>query len=324
MDENGRDVSTFKGLIDEYIEAYAKPRKTSWHEDLRVLNKDVLPKWKYLKVVDINKTDVEKLLEKIIAYNSNVAANKTLTILQAMFDFAVTRDVVVVNPCIGVAEPVADLPQDRVLNENEINKIWFGLNNAKMSDVTKLALKLLLVTGQRNGEVAGAKWKEIDLTSNWWVISKERTKNKKKHRVYLTKMAIEILRDAKKLSENSNCVFPTSKEGHITPRSINAAIRNNSEVISKEIPKHKPPYGDFFKIGYFVPNDLRRSILPLLSEVDEQHIAKVQNHSVSTCKDLKVDDLIKKQTLEAWEQKLQTILFGWRKPKENSKENNIK
>ena len=83
-----RDTSKFKGLIDEYIETYAKPKKMSWHEDLRILNKDVLPKWKYLPTFNITKQDVTKLLNRI--GKSGGVPNKIFKVLQSMFAFAVS------------------------------------------------------------------------------------------------------------------------------------------------------------------------------------------------------------------------------------------
>jgi integrase len=53
-----------------------------------------------------------------------------------------------------------------------------------MSERMKSLLKLLLLTGQRNGEVAGAKWEEFDLREKWWTIPGTRTKNKKRHQVF--------------------------------------------------------------------------------------------------------------------------------------------
>lgn len=311
MAKEGRDVNTLKGLIDEYIELYAKPKNNSWHEDLRVLNKDVLPKWKYLKTSEITKGDVDKLLDKIVVYSSGAAADKTLGILRRMFAFAVTRGILTASPCENISAPNEDAPKERVLKEDEIKKVWFGLDAAKMSEGTKLAIKLLLVTGQRTGEVAGAKWKEFDLINKWWAIDGMRTKNKKSHRVFLTQMAVDILWEAKKLSGNSKWVFSTSKEGHITTRSINGAIRNNSEESTTRHPKHKPPYGDFFNIGYFAPHDMRRSMVMLLKDAGDFNVAKVQNHITSSHKNL--DDVEIQKTLEAWERKLREILFGWRK-----------
>jgi len=287
-----RDTSTIKGLIDEYIESYAKPKKMSWHEDLRVLNKDVLPKWKYLPTADITEKDVAKLLGRVSA------ANKTLKVLQSMFTFALSQNILVSNPCSGLEVPEEEVLKDRIFTVDEIKKIWFGLENAKMSEGMRQILKILILTGQRNGEVAGARWEEFNLRQNWWTIPGTRTKNKKSHQVFLAPMALEVLPTAKK----RGCVFPSGKDKHISPRAVSLAVRNNCQS------NHEFAYGDFFKVGRFVPNDLRRTAASLMasSGVDEACIAKVLNHAPTT----RNHDPEIRQALETWEKKLQTILLG--------------
>ena len=299
----GRDTSTFKGLIDEYIETYAKPKKMSWHEDLRMLNKDVLPKWKYLPTFNITKQDVTKLLHRI--GKSGGVPNKIFKVLQSMFAFAVSRSIMQTNPCSDIEVLNEDAPKERILKDDEIRKIWFGLEKTKMSESMRSVLKFLLVTGQRNGEVAGAKWEEFNIRAKWWTIPGTRTKNKKSHQVFLTPMVIDLLGQVKR----HGWVFPSGKDKHIAPRSVSLAIRNNTEKRTQQ----KSTYGDFFKVGQFVPNDLRRTAAALMAEagVDEAPIAKVMNQAPSD----RTRDPEIRQALEVWEKKLQTILYGWRKHK---------
>lgn len=299
----GRDTSTVKGLIDEYIETYAKPKKMSWHEDLRMLNKDVLPKWKYLPTFNISKQDVTKLLNRI--GKSGGVPNKIFKVLQSMFDFAVSRSIMETNPCTDIKVLNEDARKERVLKADEIRKIWFGLEKTKMSESMRSVLKFLMITGQRNGEVAGAKWEEFNIRAKWWTIPGTRTKNKKNHQVFLTPMVIDLLGQVKR----HGWVFPSGKHKHIAPRSVSLAIRNNTEKRTQQ----KSNYGDFFKVGHFVPNDLRRTAAALMAEagVDEGSIAKVMNQSPSD----RTRDPEIRQALEVWEKKLQTILYGWRKHK---------
>jgi integrase len=299
----GRDTSAVKGLIDEYIESYAKPMKKAWHEDLRILNKDVLPKWKYLPTSDITKQDVIKLLGRV--GKSGGVPNKVLKVLQSMFTFAISRSILEANPCSDIAVLNEEVPSERIFKADEIRKIWFGLEKAKMSEAMRSVLKILLLTGQRNGEVAGAKWGEFNFREKWWTIPGARTKNKKSHQVFLTPMVIDILGQARK----HGWVFPSGKDKHIAPRAVSLAIRNNSEKRTQK----KPAYGDVFKVGQFIPNDLRRTVATLMADegVDENHIAKVLNQATAASS----HDPEIRQALEAWEQKLQAILFGWRNPK---------
>ena len=301
--KQARDTSNIKGLIDEYIESYAKPKKMSWHEDLRVLNKDVLSKWKYLPTADITKKDVTKLLFRVSA--SGGVANKTLKVLQSMFSFAVSRSILKLSPCADMEIQNKDSPKVRVFKSGEIRKIWFGLENAKMSERMKSILKLLLLTGQRNGEVAGAKWEEFNLREKWWTIPGTRTKNKKRHQVFLTPMVIDILGQPKK----HGWVFPSGKDKHIAPRAVSLSIRNNSE--NKNQSRQNSAYCDFFRVGQFTPNDLRRTAATLMEEagVDEKIIDKVLNQSTkSNTRDPEI-----RQALQSLEQKLQEILVDWKR-----------
>jgi len=190
-------------LIDEYIEKHAKPNKRGWAEDKRILERDALPAWGKRKAADITKRDVVLLLEKIVERGSPGSANNNFKIIRKMFSFAVERDILQISPCIGVKMPSPLVIKDRALSEQEISTLWRALDTCHASDEIKRALKLILVTGQRPGEVIGMHPREID--GHWWTIPAERSKNKRSHRVYLTKTALELIGP-----ECNGYVFPGS------------------------------------------------------------------------------------------------------------------
>ena len=260
-----RGSPTVSQLVNEYIEKWAKPRKRTWEEDARMLSKDVIPHLGKRKAKDIKRRDIVLLIDEIVDRNSPITANRTLRIIKKMFSFAVKRGVLEASPCMEIDPPAKENQRERVLTEEEVKIFWFGLDKAKMSDATKLVLRLLLITAQRKGEVSQAEWSEIDLKNKWWTISKERSKNERIHRVPLSPMAIDIFRQAKVRLGGSKWVFPSSKDQPKTPRSISRAIRNNSEKIFSDSPKHTPLYGDFFTIDHFVPHDLRRTATSMMS-----------------------------------------------------------
>lgn len=194
---------TVADLIDEYIEKHAKPNKRGWAEDKRILERDALPAWGKRKAADITKRDVVLLLEKIVERGSPGSANNNFKIIRKMFSFAVERDILQISPCIGVKMPSPLVIKDRALSEQEISTLWRALDTCHASDEIKRALKLILVTGQRPGEVIGMHPREID--GHWWTIPAERSKNKRSHRVYLTKTALELIGP-----ECNGYVFPGS------------------------------------------------------------------------------------------------------------------
>ena len=311
-----RGSPTISQLVNEYIEKWAKPRKRTWEEDARMLSKDVIPLLGRRKAKDIKRRDIVLLIDEIVDRGSPITANRTLRIIKKMFSFAVKRGVLDASPCMEIDPPAKENQRERVLTEEEIKIFWFGLDKAKMSDATKLVLRLLLITAQRKGEVSQAEWSEIDLKNKWWTIPKERSKNERIHRVPLSPMAIDIFKQAKLLAGDSRWVFPSSKGLPVTPRSISRAIRNNSEKIFSDSPKHTPPYGDFFRIDHFVPHDLRRTATSMMtgSGVDELHVSKVLNHTISGVTSRHYNhytyDKEKQQALETWDRKLNSILTG--------------
>jgi integrase len=64
----------------------------------------------------------------------------------------------------GIERPGGkEVPRSRVMAADEIHTLWTKLDDVVMVEPTRLALKLLLVTGQRRGEITFAKWSHFDL-----------------------------------------------------------------------------------------------------------------------------------------------------------------
>lgn len=214
--DEARRCSTIKGLIEEYIEKWAKPRKRSSAEDERILNKDVKPSWGNLKAKDITRRDIILLLDKIKGRGSPIQANRTLACVRRMFNFAVEQDILQHTPCTAIKAPSKENRRDRVLTTTEIKNLWSALDKnmeenkstIHMSPLARLALKLQLITAQRKGEIIDAEWSEIDLVSGWWTIPAKKAKNGNAHRVFLSEFALDTLHQIKQLSENSPFLFP--------------------------------------------------------------------------------------------------------------------
>jgi len=73
---------------------------------------------------------------------------------------------------------------------------------------TALALRLLALTFVRTGELIGAEWSEIDMDGSTWVVPAERMKMKTEHVVPLSRQALEVLTELRKVARNSRYVLP--------------------------------------------------------------------------------------------------------------------
>ena len=114
--QNERKAPIISGLVDEYLQKWAKPRKKTWREDERILRKDIIPVWGRKKAKDIKKRDVVLLLDGIVDRGSPIIANKTFAIIRKMFAFAVTRDILKFSPCGGVEKPAEEKARKSSLN----------------------------------------------------------------------------------------------------------------------------------------------------------------------------------------------------------------
>lgn len=306
-----RDASTVEGLIEEYLEKWAKPNKRSWKADERCLNKDVKPFWGKLKAAEITRRDIVLLLDRIKDRGAPIAANRTLACIRRMFNFGVERDIITTSPCVAVKAVAPETRCDRVLSEDELRIIWLALDQATnqdnplhiihMSEQTKLVLKLQLVLAQRKGEIVSAEWSEINLGSNWWTIPATKAKNNHAHRVPLSPLAIKLLKDVKKLSGDSRFLFPAKqKNTHITGSSIDHAVRRCS----------------FSGVKTWTPHDCRRTSASFMASlgISRLVVSKILNHSesgsVTAIYDRHSYDDEKRNALEAWAQKLNEIVYG--------------
>jgi len=298
-----RIAPTVIQLVDEYIEKWAMPRKRSWKEDKRLLAYDVIPVLGRKKAAEVTRRDIRLLLDGIIDRGAPITANRVLAVVRKMFRFAVSRDIVPNNPCEAVEAPAKEASRDRVLSEPEIQTLWQSLNSnkLKMTELVRMSLRMILVTGQRKGEVVSARWDEMDLAAGWWTIPGEKAKNGLPHRVPLSPFALELLKQIRKLSSDSEFLFPSAHG--------NKAIRH--DAVSKAVRRDESA----LNVEHFTPHDLRRTAASQMASagISRLVISKILNHvdsSVTAVYDRHSYDKDKRKALNAWARQLDTITSG--------------
>lgn len=303
---------TLADLVKDFLKRHvAEKASRSLPEYRRNLEKDVLPSWKNKRVKDIKKRDVILLLEKIIDRGAKNQANQVFKIVRKMFNFAVERDILEYSPCAGVKLPSQEKKRSRFFSDKEICTFWEELDSAAMSESTRRALRLVLVTGQRPGEVIGLHRSEIE--GQWWTIPTERSKNKLVHRVFLTPLALELI------GNKEGYIFESPRKGKpIAVNALSRAVRNNSIWAQKpDMKKAKQKKKKFlFSIEEpWTPHDLRRTCATHLQELgfSDEIMDAVLNHAkkgVTGIYGLYKYDREKQLALEAWSRKLRGILEG--------------
>jgi integrase len=98
--------------------------------------------------------------------------------------------------------------RDRVLNDDELARIWVAAG--LMGYPFGTLVRLLLVTAQRRSEVAGMRWRDLDVSRAMWTLPANFTKNGVAHVVPLVPAVVAILRDLPRIDEEF--VFPARSQ----------------------------------------------------------------------------------------------------------------
>lgn len=90
---------------------------------------------------------------------------------------------------------------------------------------TKLCFEFLVLTAARSGEARLAHWDEVDLSNREWLIPADRMKMDRPHRVPLPRRAIEILREAESLRNDTGLVFPSIRGKSLSDMTLSKLIK---------------------------------------------------------------------------------------------------
>ena len=309
-----RRAPTFDELSKKYLEQHAVQKKDGGDRDRRTLDRDLKPVWGALKAEAIQRKDVRALLQGIVDRGAPIQANRTLALIRKIFNWAMSQDLMTHNPCDRLPAPSKETQSDRVLTDSELRAFLSGLPSAAMSDESKLALCLLLLTAQRCGEVLAVRWDEIDQKNGWWTIPASKAKNKLAHRVPLSAPALDVLALAKVLNPDRQTVFPSPRADQpMVETAVAHAVRRNLAhftTAGQELFKD-----DGFVVQQFSPHDLRRTAASMMtgSDVARLVVSKILNHverGVTKVYDRHSYDREKREALEAWGGKVAGLVVG--------------
>lgn len=275
---------TVAELITEYLDRWAKPKKRTASADERALNADVLPAWGKRPAREITRRDVVELLDRVVDRGAPIMANRVLAVVRRMFNLAIERGILDASPCVKVKPPGQETARARNLTGEEIMIFWRALDRAHTEPGIVRALRFMLATGQRRGEVAGMTAAEVNPMEKTWLIPVERSKNGKPHLVPLSPVALAIL--AETTPGEAGYYFPsprTQRDGlPYDGKSIDHACRDlfKQRQRRKGVKAAPLPILDGV-MPAFTPHDLRRSMSTRLRElgVSRDDVGLLLNHA---------------------------------------------
>jgi integrase len=272
----------------------------------------VLPRWGLRPIADIAKADVLEIVNDKASRRERkrrdetegaaVQAGKMLTRLRTFFGWAAANDLVKADPTAGVRRPAKEAVRDRVLTDQELRLVWCA--TGQLGNPFGPLFRLMLLTAQREGEVAGMRWSEIDPEAEIWTLPGARTKNGKPHIVHLSVLALEIIGAVPHI-EGQDLLF--SRTGATPASGFSRAKRRLDALLSAD--------GDGTEIAPWTLHDLRRSTTTGMARLGiAPHVAdRVLNHQAGTIRGVaavynRFEYLAeRKAALEAWGRFVQNL-----------------
>lgn len=195
----------FANVVDLFIKRHASHNRRA--DDVAAMfRREVLPKWGDRPIQEISKRDVIDVLDGVVDRGSPISANRLRAHLNTLFNWAKGRDVIAVNPLDGIKPPAPERARERVLTDDEIRLFWTACDN--IGQPFGPLFKLLLLTGQRRGEVGGMI--EGEISGTVWTIPAARTKNGDEHTITLPTAAQDVLAGVERIKSKAGLIFTTN------------------------------------------------------------------------------------------------------------------
>ena len=189
----------YQTVLDEYLADCAQRLRPSTMEGYKL----------YLRAIGfsghVDRITRQEVLRKLRAYSdSRSSQNHAFTTFKVFFSWLVRQQYLARNPLDGLNRPHPAKSRDRVLSRDEIRQLLQHTltHRDRFNDI----VSLLLITGQRRGEIANLQWSEVD--NDRLVFDARRTKNKYAHDVPMPSLAIDLL---DKIEGGSSFVFGTNE-----------------------------------------------------------------------------------------------------------------
>ena len=149
--------------------------------------------------------------------------------LNEIMIYAVNTGVVEHNSLAGIKgafpKPVSK-PMPTIGGER-LPEFMEAFSRASIKFPTRCAIEWQLHTMVRPNEATKAKWSEIDYENKLWILTEDKMKMSRVHKVPLTTRALRLLELMKPVSGHREYIFPADRDpkGHMDPQTPNAAIK---------------------------------------------------------------------------------------------------
>ena len=193
------------------------------------LERYVFPRFGTRPVSEIATADVLGVLNPIW-HDKPETARRVRQRIGAVMKWAVAMEYRTDNPAGDALGQALGRQSDvtrhmRALPHREVTGAIETVKGSNAIAATKLAFEFLVLTAARSSEVRLATWDEIDLDAAVWAVPGERMKSKREHRAPLSTRALEVLNEARALSDEDGLVFPSPPGNALSDSTLSKLLR---------------------------------------------------------------------------------------------------
>lgn len=273
MEEEKRKGNTVKKLVLEWYSGYVERERKRPETIKKQIEGDIIPLLGDIDLDELKTIDITHALDNIVNRGAPVHANRVLSSLKQVFNYAVSRGRLNQNPAAGIrAKDIggSEKPSERFLSIEEIKTLWRFLDGDKnqMAMQTKIAIKIMLLTGVRTAELRLAQWSEFDFEQSLWTIPAAHVKAGMVMKIHLSPQVKALLAQLKAIGASS-CVLPgADNQSSLTENALPRAIKRIQQRLGI------PPW---------TAHDLRRTFATQLGEalhIDPVVIEKCLGHKM--------------------------------------------
>lgn len=312
--EAERQQPTVSDAIKSFMQKIMAGKKSAHHVKYRLDRLAAIIGAK--KIREVTRQDVIAALDTIAkgqieGKSAKQLSGEVLTTAKRLWRFAAEREWTGASCIEQLTRATFDAKptkRDVTLRLDELAVIWRTLDNpelCKSDPVTIAAMKLLILTGQRESEVCEAEWTEFDLAAGLWCLPAERTKTGRAHLVHLAPQAVAVLEALKPVTGKTRYVFtsPLRPKQSIYGRAVNGSL-------AKLFKGGKLP-----NVTRCTVHDFRRTLITRLPDLGFEPFMghKIANHVMSGVfahYNHNSYEEQRKAALQAWAARIETLAIG--------------
>jgi integrase len=276
-----------------YLDHFKKGQKASGQDTIKLIfNQLVKPLLTDINLATVRSNELKEELKLLQHNQGSEPARKALVYARVFFKWCVdneqsdplTGEQILDNPLAGVKPPdigvIKSKARSRVLATEEVPMLFTALDRSQLDNRSKIGLRLLLLNGNRVGELMAAKWSEVNLSKASWRIPAENTKTSEELIVMLAPQSVALFERLQAITGDNDSVMggmSGGAQGKALARL--QQTRKTAPIPNTKSENRQPllPFDDKLTV-----HDLRRSFVTFLAElgVTSEIREKMVNHKL--------------------------------------------